>query len=195
MFSCKTCIDLYITGWVESTTQSAGRFVGAVAYSTFRARCLTLTTAVAWLSTPATDLYFCARERFMSEAQTPEALHWSLLGLEDPGEGRFSVYKEVLAFQQLCCVCTLGHVHDHRPVRLRQILSAEPRNPRNLHLVFLFNISTIPVRSSSNSSKTAVRHAISTLTGTTGPVARAFPPLWSFPLPPSPTQARFRLDK
>lgn len=74
----------------------------------------------------------------MSEAKAPEALHRTQLGLEDPCEGRFAVYNEVLALQQLCCVRTLGHVHNHRPVRLWQILPAEPGNFRNAHLVLLF---------------------------------------------------------
>jgi hypothetical protein len=111
---------------VESTTLAAGRFVGPAAYGTSRVLCLTLAVAMAWLSTPAADLCFHAREGFVSEAQTVEALHRSTSGFEDSSEGRFSVHIEVLAFQQPRYVCELGHVHDHGSVRLWQIIPAEP---------------------------------------------------------------------
>ncbi|KAF2716900.1 hypothetical protein K431DRAFT_335120 [Polychaeton citri CBS 116435] len=138
MFNCKTCIRLHIACRVESPTLAARRFVGPVAYGTSRGLCSTLTVAVARLSTPTTNLRFHAREGFVPESQTPEALHRSTPGLEDSGEGRLSVHSGVLALQQPGCVCALGHSYNHRSVCLWQILPAEPRNFRSPHLILLF---------------------------------------------------------
>ena len=105
---------------------AAGRFVGPLAYGTFGLFCLTVIVAVARLSTPATNLLFNARKGFVSEVETSEALHRSTPRLEHPGEGRLSVDNKVLALQESRCVCALGHVHDHRSIRLWHILPAEP---------------------------------------------------------------------
>ena len=116
---------------------AAGRFVGPLAYGTFGLFCLTVIVAVARLRAPATNPLFGARKGFVSEVETSEALHRSTPRLEHPGEGRLSVDNEVLALQESRCVCALGHVHDHRSIRLWQILPAESRNFRNPHLVLL----------------------------------------------------------
>ena len=56
-------------------------------------------------------------------------------GLEDSGEGRFSVHVEKM--QKSRCVSALSHVHDHRSVRLLQVLLAEPRQLGDLHVALL----------------------------------------------------------
>lgn len=154
--------------------------------------CLAVTVAVAWLSTPATNLRFRARERFVSKVQTSEALHRSTPGLESPDKGRLSINVDVLALQKLRCVGALGHVHDNRSVCLCYVLPAEPRYLCNPHLILLLQ----DVHGTHSKIAVLVQHrradALSTLTGYHWSRSAANPLFWSFRPPPSPVRARCR---